>query len=299
MAATKEAEIVTTRAERSRSRRDGRSLVLMVPMLFLAAFMVFPMAVLVAHGFFTQDALTGVPKIGFTLENFELILTDSLYYRSILNSVEITLIVSVICLLIGYPVAYFIAIQAPSRWQEVLLFLVILPQWTSLLIRSFSWIAILRPNGALDWALQGAGLTHASLDLLFTRTAVVIGLVHIYLPFMILGVHASLRSLDLNLIAASRDLGATFASSFRRVVLPLTLPGIATGLSLVALPVFGAFITPRILGGNSEVLIGSLIELQFRQLANWPLGAALGTIVCAVLLIGVLVLGRLGRPRTG
>ena len=277
--------------------RDGRIAVLALPALFLAAFLLAPMTVLIAYSFYSQDALTGLPVATLTLENYRLVFTDPLYYGGLLKSVEITVMVSLICLLIGYPVAFFIAVQAPARWRALLLLLVILPQWTSLLIRSFSWITVLRPNGVIDWALLHIGLTRAPLDLLYTRTAVIIGLTHIYLPFMILGVHASLRALDLSLIAAARDLGATPFSAFRRVVLPLTLPGVATGLSLVALPVFGAFITPRILGGSSEVLIGNLIEVQFKQLANWPLGAALGAIVSAALLGGVAGLALLGRSR--
>jgi spermidine/putrescine transport system permease protein len=231
------------------------------------------------------------------VDNYRLIFSDPLYYGSILKSVEVTLTVSVICLLIGYPIAYFIAVQAPPRWRAALLLLVILPQWTSLLIRSFSWISVLRPNGLIDWTLQGLGVTNAPLDLLYSRTAVIIGLVHIYLPYMVLGIHASLRALDLSLIAAARDLGATSASAFRRVVLPLTMPGIATGLALVTLPVFGAFLTPRILGGSSEVLIGNLIEIQFKQLANWPLGAAMGALVSGALLLGVAGFAYLGRSR--
>jgi spermidine/putrescine transport system permease protein len=276
---------------------EGRIWLLAPPLLFLAAFLLVPMTVLVAYGFYSQDPLTGIPVADLTLENYRLILTDPLYYQSIFNSVEVTMIVSIICLIVGYPVAYFIAIQAPVRWQAALLLLVILPEWTSLLIRSFSWVMVLRPNGLLDWMVERTGLVSGSLDLLYTRPAVIIGLVHIYLPFMVLGIHASLRSLDLSLVAAARDLGATSFSAFRRVVLPLTLPGIATGLSLVALPVFGAFITPRILGGTSEVLIGNLVEIQFKQLANWPLGAALATVVSLVLLLGVAGLAWLGRPR--
>ncbi len=276
---------------------DGRVIMLAIPALFLAAFLLAPMTVLIAYSFYSQDALTGLPKAILTLENYRLVFTDPLYYGSVLNSVEITVMVSTICLLIGYPVAFFIAVQAPARWRAALLLLVILPQWTSLLIRSFSWITVLRPNGVIDWPLRHLGLTNAPLDLLYTRPAVIVGLTHIYLPFMILGIHASLSALDLSLIAAARDLGATPLSAFRRVVLPLTMPGVATGLSLVALPVFGAFITPRLLGGTSEVLIGNLIEIQFKQLANWPRGAALGAIVSAVLLLGVAGLGLLGRSR--
>ncbi|MGS1096345.1 ABC transporter permease (plasmid) [Aquamicrobium terrae] len=282
---------------RARAAGDGRLVLLSIPILFLAAFLVVPMTVMIAYSFYSQDVLTGLPIADFTFDNYRLIFTDPLYYNSIFNSLEVMVTVSVICLLVGYPVAYFIAVQAPPRWQALLLLLVILPQWTSLLIRSFSWIAVLRPNGLIDWALTGIGITSQPLDLLYSRTAVIIGLVHIYMPFMILGVHASLKALDLSLISAARDLGATPFSAFRRVVLPLTMPGISTGLILVALPVLGAFLTPRILGGSSEVLIGNLIEIQFKQLANWPLGAALGALVSVALLIGVAGLSFVGRSR--
>lgn len=274
-----------------------RAALLALPLLFLAAFLLAPMALMVAYSFYSQDALTGMPVRDVSFQNYWLILTDGLYYQSIFNSLEVTAVVTAICLLVGYPIAYYVGVLAPPRWSGMLLLAIILPQWTSLLIRSFSWVAVLRPGGVIDWVLMGLGLTSQPLDLLYSRTAVIIGLVHVYLPFMILGIHASLRSLDRSLVSAARDLGASPVSAFRRVVLPLTMPGIATGTALVALPVFGAFVTPKLLGGASEVLVGNLIEIQFKELGNWPLGSALATIVSLVLLLGIALLIFVGRPR--
>ena len=287
----------TSTAPAARPAPSPRAAMLVLPLLFLAAFLIAPMALMVAYGFYGQDSLTGMPVRDLSLQNYWLILTDELYYLSILNSIEVTVIVTVICLLIGYPIAYYVAVLAPPRWSGTLLLAIILPQWTSLLIRSFSWVAVLRPGGVVDWVLMGLGLTAQSLDLLYSRTAVIIGLVHVYLPFMILGIHASLRSLDRSLVMAARDLGASPVSAFRRVVLPLTMPGIATGIALVALPVFGAFVTPKLLGGASEVLVGNLIEVQFKELGNWPLGSALATVVSLILLLGIALLIWAGRPR--
>ena len=276
----------------NRIRDWEKVVVLSLPILFLVGFMVAPLFSIFVYSFYSLDSITGMMVQDFTLSNYMRFFQQPVFLGSLGRTVEITLAFSSISLVLSYPVAYFIAIKASPRWQLVLLFLVVLPSWTSFLIRNFSWMAVLRTNGFLDTILMDMGVIAEPASLLYTRPAVIIGLLHSYMPIMILGIYAGLRTLDMSLLEAARDLGATAARAFLRVTLPLSFPGIATGILLGGVPVLGSFLTPQILGGPGDLLIGNLIEIQFKEAFNWPLGAAMASVVTIVLLTGVFIFNR-------
>lgn len=207
-----------------------------------------------------------------------------IYWRSLWMAVATT----GLCLAISYPIAYYIAVVAPSRWKNLLLALVVIPFWTSFLIRTYAWILILRTEGLVNSVLMQAGLIGAPLDLLYNEFAVMIGLVYGELPFMILPLYASLEKLDLSLLEASSDLGANHASTFWRVTVPLTLPGIVAGIVLVFIPSIGQFVVSDLLGGAKSMLAGNLIQNQFLVARNKPFGAAVAFELTAVVLLLLL-----------
>ena len=192
------------------------------------------------------------------------------------------------CLLIGYPLAYFIATIRPP-WRNVLLMLVIIPFWTNFLVRTYAWIVLLRTEGIFNIALQSLQLTDKPLTILFTPFAVTIGLVYGYLPFMILPLYATIERFNFYLLEAAQDLGANDLRTFFRIFLPLTIRGIVAGCLLVFIPAFGAFITPDILGGAKTMMVGNLIQNQFIKARNWPFGSALSIALMIIVLIPVII----------
>jgi spermidine/putrescine transport system permease protein len=219
----------------------------------------------------------------FNLWNYHQAL-DPLYLGVLWRSVWIAAATTAICLVVAYPVAYFIAIKAPARWKPLLVVLAVAPFWTSFLVRTYAWRFLLQEDGYVTWMLAVLGL--ADVRLLYTETAVLLGQVYGELPFMILPVYASLERLDLRLLEAARDLGASSATVFWRITMPLTRAGIVAGVVLVFIPSLGAFVTPDLLGGSRSLMVGNLIQNQFVQ-RNQPFGAALSftlTVVVMVLL---------------
>jgi len=211
---------------------------------------------------------------------------NPIYLSIAWRSLWMAVLTTVLCLLISYPVAWWIAVRAPRRWKNLLLGLVVVPFWTSFLIRTYAWMFILRGEGLLNAALLGTGVIHRPLELLYTPFAVMIGLVYGELPFMILPLYASLEKLDRTLLEAASDLGAGGAAVFRRVTVPLTLPGIVAGVVLVFIPSLGQFVVSDLLGGAKSMLLGNLIQNQFAVARNQPFGAALAfELTAAVLLL--------------
>ena len=203
-----------------------------------------------------------------------------LTWRSILLGV----IVTSVCIVLGFPAAYLLAKRVRGRWREALLLLIVLPFWSNALVRIFSWTMVLRGDGVIDRTLAFIpGMP--SIDLIYTYTAVVIGLVHSYLPYMILTCYISLQAIDDSLVEAARSLGAAPEAVFRRIILPLSVPGIVTGIVLIFVPVVGSFMEARILGGRQGIMLGIVIEDQFTQAFNWPLGAALSFVLLAIVLL--------------
>lgn len=261
-------------------------LILLGPALaWWAIFLVVPIALVLVYSVFQRGTFGGVVPT-FTLENFGRAL-DPLYLRVLLFSLRVALIATAVALLVGYPAAYFIA-TLPQRWRLPALILVILPFWTSLLIRTYAWIVLLNNEGLINRGLRAAGLTEEPLPLLYNEFAIILGLVYAYLPLMILPLYASLERQDPRLREAAADLGAGPLQVFLRVTLPLSLPGVAAGAVFVFVPSLGNFIVPDLLGGGRSIMIGNLIQSQFLEARDWPFGAVLSLVLIA-LVVGLLI----------
>jgi spermidine/putrescine transport system permease protein len=256
-----------------------RRLLLLGPALgWWAVFLVVPVGLVMAYSVFARGTYGGVVPT-FTLDNFARAI-DPLYLRVLLFSLRVAVLSTVIALLIGYPAAYFIA-TLPRRWRMPVLVLVILPFWTSLLIRTYAWIVLLNGEGLINHGLEALGLIDEPLPLLYNEFAIVLGLVYGYLPLMILPIYSSIERLHPELREASSDLGATPLRTFVRVTLPLTLPGIAAGCIFVFVPSLGNFIVPDLLGGGLSIMVGNLIQGQFLKARDWPFGAVLSIVLIA------------------
>ncbi|HLE03359.1 MAG TPA: ABC transporter permease, partial [Anaerolineales bacterium] len=222
----------------------------------------------------------------FTFEYYQR-LVDPLYLGIFWSSVRIALVVTIACVLVGYPMALFISRVAPHR-RNAMLLLVMIPFWTNFLVRTYALKLLLSAEGVVNNLLLGAGLVQAPLDLLFNNFAVVLGLVYGYFPFAVLPMYASIEKFDLTLVEAAADLGANLRRAFLRIMLPLTAPGIIASVILVFVPVVGAFITPDIMGGGKVEMIGTLINRQFGVARNWPFGSAMSLALMLMVVVGVI-----------
>jgi spermidine/putrescine transport system permease protein len=270
-------------------RRPGSAgLLLSGPgLLWLVVFFAIPLAMLLGYSFLPRTDAGGVAR-GFTLEHYRELL-DPLYLNVLYKTVLYAAWATIACLLIGYPCAY--AIVRAGRMRRLLLFLFVLPFWTSFLVRTYSLIFLMRDGGLVNDVLLRLHWIDQPLELLYRPAAVIVGLVHGFLPFMLLPIYASLEKLDWALLDAASALGARPVSQFLRVTLPLTLPGVLTGCVLVFIPSLGSFLTSDLLGGSKEVLIGNLVQNQFTSARNWPLGAA-ASMLLILLVIGVMLVKR-------
>jgi len=247
-------------------------------------FFLAPVGVLVVYSFFERGPYGGV-VYDWTLDNYRRAL-DDLYIGVLLTSVRIAVVSTVAALLLGYPAAYYIA-RAERRHRVVLLVLVILPFWTSFLIRTYAWIVLLNPEGLINRVARALGF--GPLPLLYNEFAIVVGLVYAYLPLMVLPIYASLERLGPLPGEAAADLYASPATTFRKVTLPLTLPGVVAGCIFVFVPSLGNFIVPDLLGGGQKVMIGNLIQQQFLTARDWPFGAVLAMSVVALMVVVLAV----------
>ncbi|HEX3410725.1 MAG TPA: ABC transporter permease subunit [Stellaceae bacterium] len=281
---------------------SGRLTLIAVPFLWLALFFLLPLLIVVKISL--AESTIGIPpytplfandgsgfKMHATLANFALIAGDDLYLRAYIGSLGNAALATALCLLIGYPIAYAIARSQGVR-RQLLLFLVMLPFWTSFLIRGYAWIAILGPNGLVNQALSAPGLIAAPLPLLNNQFSVELGLVYSYLPFMILPLYGSLSRLDRSLIEAAADLGARPLRTFLRVTLPLTFPGIAAGSLLVLIPAIGEFVIPDLLGGPDTLMIGKVLWDEFFNNRDWPVAAAVAVVLVMALAVPLLAAQR-------
>ena len=261
---------------------NSRSTFLMAPAFaWLTALMVVPCGLILALGFFRRGLYGGI-EYTFTLENFALIL-DPLYAGIFLTSAKIAGSATIIAVIVGYAAAYAIA-AAPRHRQPILLFFAVLPFWSNYLIRTYAWIVLLNREGLITQALRWIGYEGEPPSLLYTQGAVIVGLVYNYLPFVILACYAPLSRMNPELAEASRDLGASAATTFRRVILPVTLPGIAAGAVFVFVLSIGNFLTPALLGGGRFQMIGNVIYAQFLTANDWPFGAALSMVLIAIMM---------------
>jgi len=261
-------------------------LLLLPPTLWLVIFFIIPLVIVLIYSFLERGTYGGITW-EFTLRNYQRLAND-LYLNIFARSLGLAALTTLICLIIGYPLAFFIATVSP-RWRNLLLFLVIIPFWTNFLVRTYAWMIILRSEGLINTVLQSLNLIQEPLNLLFTPFAVIVGLIYGYLPFMILPLYAILERFNFSLVEAAQDLGANDIKTFFRIILPLTSPGILAGSILVFIPALGAFITPDILGGAKTVMIGNLIQNQFLQARHWPFGSALSMGLMLLVLIPVLL----------
>ena len=266
-----------------RESRVAQSLLLVLPAnAYLFIFMALPM-VLVAVLSFLSRGTYGDVVFTFNLTNYSRLLAP-LYFKILAYSLVVGVATTFFCILIGYPMAYYIA-RAPARQRSLLLFLVLLPFWTNFIIRIYAWIMILRAGGFLDTFLQWAHITQGSAQLLYTPTAVMIGMVYEFLPFMVLPLYTSLEKIENSVLEAAADLGAPPHRAFLRVTLPLSIPGVIAGTILVFIPAMGMFVIPDLMGGAKTILIGNVIRNQFLTARDWPFGAAASMVLMALTMV--------------
>lgn len=235
--------------------------------------------------------------IRLNLENFQFVLGSDIYWRAYLNSLKIAAITTLLTFLVAYPLAYGISRCSP-RWRSILVFLVIVPFWSSLLIRVYSWMAILRNDGLLNALLLNLGIISQPLQIMNTETAIYIGAVYTYLPFMVLPVYSSLVAADRSLVEAARDLGCSNFTAFWRVTFPLSLPGVIAGSALVFIPVIGEFVIPDLLGGADTQMIGRTIWIEFFNNRDWPVASAVTVLLLLLLVVPIVLMqSRLSRSR--
>jgi len=221
-------------------------------------------------------------------ENFAFLATDSLYWKAYVSSLTIAFISTILTLLVGYPIAYGMA-SAPDHWRPTLMMLVILPFWTSFLIRVYSWMGILSTEGYLNQLLLGLGLISTPLTILNTPTAVYIGIVYTYLPFMILPIYSALERMDGSLLEAAEDLGCSRLTAFWLITVPLSKTGIIAGCFLVFIPVIGEFVIPSLLGGSQTLMIGKVLWEEFFNNRDWPVASAVAVVLLLILIVPIVL----------
>jgi putrescine transport system permease protein len=283
----------------------GRGLVVSIPYFWLLLFFLAPFLIVFKISF-SESAIAQPPyaplaawiadadlnelrlQLTLNLSNYLRLFTDDLYWSAYLSSVKMAAVSTLLCLLIGYPMAYAIATAKPSR-RGPLLMLIILPFWTSFLIRVYAWIGILKANGLISNFLAGLGLVDPGFELLYSDFAVYIGITYSYLPFMILPLYANLEKLDPTLLEAAADLGCRPWRAFLRVTLPLSMPGIIAGSLLVFIPAVGEFVIPELLGGPDTLMIGRVLWTEFFNNRDWPVAAAVATALLLFLVAPIMI----------
>jgi spermidine/putrescine transport system permease protein len=261
-------------------------------LLWLVLFFIVPVLLVGVISVMTRGS-GGNPELPLTLDHYQRTFTT--FGIVLQRSLGIAFWTTVVCLLLGYPLALFIRTRQSSFVRRFALFLIILPFWTNFLVRTYAWRMLLGREGVINSTLQSIGLSAEPLQLLNTEFAVLVGLVYGFLPFMVLPIYASVERFDFHYLEAAFDLGANKWQSFVRVMLPMTMPGVLAGCVLVFIPAIGSFVTPDLLGGRQGLMIGNLIQGQFGATGNLPLGAAMSMVMLSLVLIPVVVYVRSGR----
>ncbi len=277
----------------------GRTLVIAIPLVWMLLFFLIPFAIVLKISF--SEMMTAIPpfstlwkyademlNVKLNMGNYLFLLTDDLYTSAYINSVKMATLSTVFCLLIGYPMAYCIANASPTV-RNILLLGIVLPSWTSFLIRIYAWIGILKNNGLFNNFLMGLGVIDQPLIILNTNIAVYIGIVYAYLPFMILPLYTNLVKHDHTLLEAAYDLGARPWKSFLAITIPLSFPGIVAGSMLIFIPVVGEFVIPELLGGSETLMIGRVLWQEFFNNRDWPVASAVAIVMLLLLAIPVAV----------
>ena len=285
--------------EDAQRKRTRRSWLLSTPALLVLAFAASgPLLIVLVYSFLSSGEYGGVVwkfstdawfNVVFHRDIFDdtLGLADA-HLRILWRSIKLSFFTTVTTLAIGFPTAYFIATR-PRTTRNIWLFLITIPFWTNLLIRTFAILEVIRNEGLINIGLQSFGIIDGPIQMLYTDFAIMVGMTYVYLPLMVLPLYASMERLDFNLVEAAYDLYASRSKVLRRVIIPLVKPGIIAGSILVFIPSLGAFVTPRVLGGGKKMMLGNLIELQFGAGRNWPLGAALSITLLSIVMIALLV----------
>lgn len=284
---------------------SGRTYVVGIPYFWFLLFLLLPMLIIFKLSF-SEMALGLPPYVSLmsiqdfivtfkiNLNNYQFLFDDPFYVSAYINSLKVAAISTLICLLIGYPMAYCTA-KAPSQWRPLLLTLIVLPSWTSFLLRVYAWMGILQETGYLNQFLMAIGVVDQPVQFLYTDFAVYLGIVYGYLPFMILPIYVAITKLDWDLLKAASDLGAKPWKAFLRITLPLTKSGIIVGCLLVFIPAVGEFVVPDLLGGSGSKMIGRVMWQEFFANRDWPLAAALAMVMLLLLLIPIYYFSRVER----
>lgn len=250
--------------------------------VWIGIMIVVPMLLITLYAF-TVDG-NDVTSFKFSFENFRRFVTDAVFMEVLGRSLYIAVITTVICVLLGYPVAYLIA-QLPTQSNTLMILLITMPTWINMLVRTYAWMGILQDNGVLNTILGFFGI--GPVQMLHTSFAVILGMVYNFIPFMILQIHTSLDKMDRNLLNAAADLGANKVQTFLRVTFPLSLPGVISGITLVFLPAVSSFFIPKLLGGGQYVLVGNIIETQFLTAGDWNFGSAISLIMAIIIMFSM------------
>ena len=258
--------------------------------VWITVLIVVPMLLIVGYAFTVNG--TDLLDFQFTLDNFQKFFQDTVFLEVLIRSLRVALITTVLCLLLGYPAAYIIA-NALGKNKFVLIMLVTLPTWINMLVRTYAWVGILQKDGLFNTVLGFFGI--APMELMYTDTAVIIGMVYNFIPFMILQIYTALTKMDHALIEAAADLGANRVMCFLKVTFPLSLPGVISGITLVFLPAVSSFFIPKLLGGGSYMLIGNVIESQFLTVGNWSFGSAISLIMAVIIMISMYITRRVDK----
>ena len=256
--------------------------------VWVALMILLPMLLILLYAFTTQG--NDIVNFSFTLDHFIRFFTDQDFLLILWRSLVIAFKTTIICVLLGYPIAYFIA-RSSDKVRNILVLVITLPMWINMLVRTYAWIGLLSDGGLIQRILQLVGLGKGSL--LYTEEAVLLGMVYNFLPFMILQIQTSLSKMDNSLLEASADLGASPAQTFKRVTLPLSVPGIINGITLVFLPAVSSFFIPKLLGGGQYFLIGNMIENQFITVGEWNFGSAISMIMAVIMMVLMMVVRKI------
>ena len=254
---------------------------------WISVMVVAPMLLIVMYAFIEQG--NDVTTFKFTLSNFTRFFSDSVYTDVLYRSLYVALITTLICLLIGYPAAYIIAMAKPKH-KAALVLLITFPTWINMLVRTYAWLGILQDNGIINSFLGLFGIE--PIQMIYTNFAVILGMVYNFVPFMILQIYSALDKMDKSYLEAASDLGANRVQSFLRVTFPMSLPGVISGITLVFLPAVSSFFIPKLLGGGQFVLIGNVIETQFLTAGDWGFGSAISLIMAIIIMISLYITRR-------
>ncbi|NLY45376.1 MAG: ABC transporter permease [Tissierella sp.] len=261
---------------------------------WILIFTIVPLFLVLYFAFTTGDSQNFSTFI-FSLDNFKKFFTP-IYINVLIKSINLALVSTILCLIIGYPIAYIISREKPKKRNAMILMFVI-PMWMNFLLRTYAWVTLLGRNGLINTFVTKLGFP--ALDLMFNEKAVLLGMVYNFLPFMVLPIYSVLTKIDKSLLEASEDLGANLMTTFRRVIFPLSLPGVITGITMVFIPAMSTFVISSLLGGNKSNLIGNLIEQQFRWTGDWHFGSSMSIILMIFILITMALTSRFDKEKEG